>query len=258
VPRDGVLSHGRGLPLQALFENGRTHPVLNVRICAVCDDFRASQPITQDAEGNDERCSICHGGIYLMVCEFSTHAFCEVSHSPGMFPHQSGLFCHDAPDLNAVGYTQECVTRNLGADTWAGIAHPNLRWRCFCCDNSPLHAVLAHQAQLVEVPPRRPWPFVVQNILTREGAGRRVTQHGAHHSQLKIVSLSPGKRLHHQRSSRHERSSKFGISKGPKVLHPRTVPLASKPFNQARSHAPFHARFTRSAKKAACFCLPKR
>jgi hypothetical protein len=51
------------------------------------------------------------------------------------------------------------VVRNLGDTMWGELTSSDDDWRCFCCDPSPLHAVLAHQAQLVEVPPPPPLPI---------------------------------------------------------------------------------------------------
>jgi hypothetical protein len=82
------------------------------------------------------------------------------------------------------------------------------------CTPACARAPSTHRTAMCRVPP---------SGRTLQGSAWRLNAACAHHSQRKIYSLSPGKRLHHQRSSRHamvplsdtglhpERSTKFGI-----------------------------------------------
>lgn len=76
----GAVSDGRGFGTQALFEHGRCHPELEVRLCVECHSRYEGDMKNAETgkDGKDDYCQLCSYGGDLLVCDDCPKAFCKV------------------------------------------------------------------------------------------------------------------------------------------------------------------------------------
>jgi hypothetical protein len=66
---------------QALFDNAKTHQVLECRVCLSCHDRWEEQTWPKDDEGKEENCVMCSNDGELMMCDNCPRALCQVRSS---------------------------------------------------------------------------------------------------------------------------------------------------------------------------------